>query len=205
MIFFKGVLIGLLMAAPVGPVGILCIERTLTKSKHSGFISGLGAATADGLYAAVAAFGISVISDFISAHDIAVRLIGGLIILWVGIRSLINGKAAKPSPVTKKFGHAGDYASTFLFTLTNPTTIFSFGVVFALTGFRAAEVTGLLLPTLLVAGVALGSLLWWLILTNGVAYLSGRMQSFSLDVVKKIAGLLIIIFALIILSGLRHG
>jgi threonine/homoserine/homoserine lactone efflux protein len=203
MIFFKGILVGLLMAVPVGPVGVLCIERTLHKGRHAGWITGLGAATADCFYAAVAAFGISFISDFVAVHDLMFRLIGGLLIIWLGMGSLLNAKPAQIPAWEKKFEKASNYFSAFLFTLTNPTTIFSFGIVFALTGFQASQTTTLLEPALLVIGVALGSALWFLTLSHGAHYLARRIKNFSINVVKRIAGIIILIFGLIILSGLK--
>jgi len=203
MIFFKGILVGLLMAVPVGPVGILCIERALLKGRRSGFLSGLGAATADGLYAAVGAFGLTIISSFITQHDLIIRLVGGAFILYLGLNSLFGKEHVKMPRHNIIFEKGNDYVSTFLLTLTNPSTIVTFGIVFTLTGFDPNAVANLLVPTLLVIGVAAGSALWWFALSYGVTYIAPKIPSFSLDLVKKLAGILIIIFALIILSGLR--
>jgi threonine/homoserine/homoserine lactone efflux protein len=203
VIFFKGILVGLLMAVPVGPVGVLCIERTLHKGRHAGWITGLGAATADGFYAAVAAFGISFISDFVATHDLIFRLVGGLLIIWLGMTSLLGAKPTKVPAWEKKFEKTSSYFSSLLFTLTNPTTIFSFGIVFALTGFQASQTHTLLEPSLLVIGVALGSALWFLTLSHGAHYLARRVKNFSIGIVKRVAGIIILIFGLVILSGLK--
>ncbi len=206
MIFFKGILVGLLMAVPVGPVGVLCIERALLKGRVSGFLSGLGAATADALYAAVGAFGLTIISSFITEHDLFIRLIGGGLILYLGLSSLFGHKKTKLPRQNQIFEKGSDYVSTFLLTLTNPSTIVTFGVVFTLTGFDPNLVSNLLTPSVLVIGVGVGSALWWWILSYGVVFLASKMPSFSLEMVKKIAGILIIIFALVILSGMKfHG
>ncbi len=205
MILFKGILIGLLLAVPVGPVGVLCIERTLLKGKLSGIFSGLGAATADGLYAAVGAFGITMISSFLAAHETPIRLVGGLIILFLGLQSLFSKEKPHPKKHESALEKGGDYFSTLLLTLTNPSTIITFGIVFTLTGFDPNTATNLLAPSLIVAGVTIGSMLWWIILSNGVVFLSKKIPNFSLDIVKKIGGILIVVFALIILAGLRHG
>src|SRR3989344_5776045 len=126
----KGLIIGFSIAAPVGPIGVLCIQRTIAYGKISGLFTGLGAATADGLYGAVAAFGLTIISNFLVGQQFWFRLIGGAFLLYLGIKTFMS----KPEEKTATENHKGllsDYFSTIFLTLTNPTTILSFVAVFA--------------------------------------------------------------------------
>lgn len=206
MIFFKGILLGFLMAVPIGPVGVLCIERSLRKGAFSGMLTGLGSATVDIFYSSVAAFSLTLISSFIADHDIAIRLVGGFIILGIGLDYLISKGKERRRPAflnrIKINGHARDYSTGLLLTLLNPTTIVTFSIFFALTGFDAASVRAIVPPILLVLGVALGSLLWFTTVSYGITYVHTTMKIISLEMVRKFAGVLTIIFALIILSGL---
>src|SRR3990172_2147799 len=136
----KGLIIGFVIAAPVGPIGVLCARRTLMFGRRAGFFSGMGAATADSIYGFVAAFGLTLVSDFLIGHNVFLRLAGGSLLCILGVKALVAAPSLKSdSPKTfKRF--AGMYSSTFILTLTNPITIFSFAAVFA--GFGLAEVKG---------------------------------------------------------------
>ncbi|MBM5805898.1 MAG: LysE family translocator, partial [Candidatus Verstraetearchaeota archaeon] len=133
----RGLLIGFAIAAPVGPIGILCIQRTLAKGRIYGFASGLGAATADAIYGAVAGFGLTFISDVLINQQLWLRLLGGAFLLYLGTRTILS-KPSKETPQTANKGLAADYTSTFLLTLTNPMTILSFIAVFAGLGLGSA-------------------------------------------------------------------
>jgi threonine/homoserine/homoserine lactone efflux protein len=159
----RGFLLGFIIAAPVGPIGVLCIKRTLTSGRLIGFISGIGAATADTFYAAVAVFGLSLIQELLIGSKLWLRLIGGLFLLYLGVRTFISRPAGtiRESQVSRA-GLLASYLSTFLLTITNPATIISFAVFFAGLGFNNP---GGNYPTgiLLVVGVFLGSAAWWLV------------------------------------------
>ncbi len=190
LVFSKGLIIGFLIAAPVGPIGILCARRTLTEGRRAGFASGLGAATADAIYGFVAAFGLTIVSNLIVEHQSWLRAVGGLLLCILGVRTYL-ADPRRDSPV-KKTGrvYAGMYTSTFLLTLTNPLTIFSLAAVFA--GFGLAETRGSLLSAMvLIAGVFLGSGLWWLILIGAVSLFRRRFDNRMLGWVNKIAGIVI--------------
>src|SRR5512143_453478 len=188
--FLKGLIIGFIIAAPVGPIGVLCARRTLIFGRRAGFFSGMGAATADAIYGFVAAFGLTLVSDFLLGHNVFLRLVGGSLLCILGVRALVKAPVAKhdyPKSL-KKF--AGMYSSTFFLTLTNPMTIFSFAAVFA--GFGLAGTKGSVLSAgILVVGVFLGSALWWLLLVGVFSIFKKRFEHHELQWVNRIAGLII--------------
>jgi len=200
-IFLKGILIGFAMAVPVGPIGIMCIRKTLTEGKLRGLIIGLGAATADFFYGCVAAFGLTVISDTLINQKIWIRLVGGALLLFLGIRTF----RAQPSDPKSKFkihssGMLGSYLYTVLLTLTNPLTIFAFIAVFAALGLGNG--LGYFSASALVAGVFIGSGLWFLLLSSGVILFRKKLDLVGLRWVNRIAGILIIISGVIAIVSL---
>lgn len=191
--FFKGLIIGFSIAAPVGPIGVLCIQRTIAYGRASGLLTGLGAATADGFYGAIAAFGLTVISNFLVGQQFWFRLIGGAFLLYLGLRTFVSKPAEKAATENHK-GLFSDYFSTVFLTLTNPTTILSFVAVFA--GLDLGSANGdTPSAILMVLGVIIGSALWWLILSGGVSLFRTKFNAASLAIVNKISGAIILIFA----------
>ncbi len=189
-VFSKGLVIGFLIAAPVGPIGILCARRTLTEGRRAGMASGLGAATADAIYGFIAAFGLTFISDLILGHQSWLRTVGGILLCILGIRTFRSEPSAGATIQKTGRVYAGMYTSTFLLTLTNPLTIFSLAAVFA--GFGLAGTRGSLLSAaVLIAGVFLGSGIWWLMLVGLVSLFRQRFDSRMLGWVNRIAGLVI--------------
>jgi threonine/homoserine/homoserine lactone efflux protein len=183
---FRGLIIGISIAAPVGPIGILCIRRSLAQGQLSGFVSGLGAATADGVYGCVAAFGLTFISDALIEQKLWIRLLGGAFLLFLGIKTILaepateRGSAARMSLI-------GAYASTFVLTLTNPMTILSFTAVFA--GLGVGSTGGDYLSAgLVVGGVFLGSATWWLTLSTLVGLFRKKFSDKSMRWVNRAAG-----------------
>ncbi len=196
MILLKGLLLGFLIAAPIGPIGVLCIQRTLNKGRFSGFVSGLGAATADAFYGAVAAFGLSIISNFLIEQQLILRLVGGAFLLYFGVKSFYSKTKEFNINMNTNTKLASDYLSTVFLTMTNPMTIISFIAVFTGTGFLTGSLRS---ASLLVVGVFLGSALWWLTLSLGVGWIKSKINNFSLNTLNKVSGIVIIIFALLIL------
>lgn len=200
-VLLKGAIIGFSLAAPIGPVGMMCIRRTLTHGHLRGFVSGLGAATADSVYAIVAAFGITLISNFIVAHEYSIRLIGGILLILLGIRTLIVHPVEK-SAKNGINGHASAYVTMFLLTFTNPMTLFAFAVVFAGVGAGSA-VGDTLTASFLVAGVFLGSATWFLFITTAVHVYKDKFKARGLTVVNVIAGSFVLLCGIVILISIH--
>lgn len=193
-LFLKGLAIGFSIAAPVGPIGILCIRRTLASGRMAGLVAGLGAATADALYGCIAGFGLTVVSNFLLQQQFGFRLIGGGFLCYLGVKTLVARPAEKEASAPGN-GLLTGYASTFLLTLTNPMTILSFAAIFAGLGLaetgRSAVSAGWL-----VAGVFLGSALWWVALSTGTAVFRSRLSHKGLQFINRLAGIVIIAFGL---------
>jgi threonine/homoserine/homoserine lactone efflux protein len=185
---------------PVGPIGVLCIRRTLQFGRFSGLFSGLGAAVADSIYAVIAAFGLTIVSNFLMAGQYWLRLIGGGFLLYLGLKTYF----AKPTGKTREVSHTNllnDFFSTFFLTITNPMTILSFFAVFA--GIGLSSIQGNYLDsTVLVAGVFLGSALWWLMLSEGVTLFRKKVSEKVMLWINRVAGMMIIAFGVAALSTL---
>ncbi|MEM7063023.1 MAG: LysE family translocator [Cyanobacteria bacterium P01_B01_bin.77] len=195
-LFLRGLLLGVSIAAPVGPIGLLCIRRSLTYGVMAGLLSGLGAATADGVYGAIAAFGLAFISNFLTDQAHWLGIIGGLFLCYLGITTFLSKPADKPAEIGKT-GLAGAYLSTLGLTLTNPATIFSFVFLFA--GFAPTEL-GYGQTVVMVGGVFLGSALWWLLLSSGVSRLRHWLTPGRLVWINRFFGAVITAFGIVALS-----
>jgi threonine/homoserine/homoserine lactone efflux protein len=188
-IFLKGIIIGFAMAVPIGPIGVLCIRKTLTEGKLHGLIIGLGAATADLLYGCVAAFGLKVISNTIVTQRMWIRLVGGALLIFLGVRTFRARHVKANIPISSS-GFLKSYFTTLFLTLTNPLTIFAFIAVFAALGLGNG--LGAFSASALVAGVFIGSCLWFLSLSSGVTLFRKKFDKAGLRWVNRIAGILII-------------
>lgn len=193
--FERGLLIGLAIAAPVGPMALLCIRRTLERGWPSGFASGLGIATADGVYAAVAAFGLTVISGLLLRESRWVQLLGGIAIVLLGLSSLLRPPAATTAAAHPiRGGLVGAYASCLALTLANPPTILSFMAVMA--GFGIGTTAGGRSAAVVVLGVLLGSAAWWAALTGAIARARGLISAGVRAWISRLAGLLLVALGL---------
>jgi threonine/homoserine/homoserine lactone efflux protein len=195
-LLLEGALIGLLIAAPVGPIGVLCIKRSLAHGARAGFVTGLGAATADACYGAVAAFGLTVISDRVLQLQFAIQMLGIAFLLYLGVTIFREEPATEAKASITGSGLLLFYLTTVVLTLTNPTTIVSFVAIFAGVGVTtAATYSG---AATIVLGVFLGSALWWVILSNGVGLLRSRADQRLLRWVNRISGAVILAFAVVL-------
>lgn len=202
-VYWIGLLVGLSIAAPLGPVNVLCIRRTLTGGFVLGFVSGCGAALADTFYGAVAAFGISVVASFLLAHETVLRLGSGLVLCILGARSL-RGEVAWPLSVAGAPGLASAFVSTFLLTLTNPLVLLTIAAVSAALGLAAEELAGPAAVTV-VLGVLCGSLLWWLVLLGGVGLVRDRFDERMLRWVYRGSGGLLLVAGVALLASLAFS
>jgi threonine/homoserine/homoserine lactone efflux protein len=189
----KGLAIGFSIAAPVGPIGVLCIRRSLLEGRQAGLATGLGAATADALYGCVAAFGLTAISNALVGHRSWLGFLGGLFLCYLGVRTFMSSPAARVAE-TQGRGLLSAYLSTLFLTLTNPMTILSFVAVFA--GFGLGSSPNYLAAGLLVAGVFIGSALWWLLLSSGVGSLQSRVGSGWMQAINRLSGCIICTFGI---------
>ncbi len=200
--FIRGLLIGLSIAATVGPMSILCIQRTLNRGQLYGLVSGLGIATADGVYGSIAAFGLTLITNFLIHEQIWIRLIGGLFLMYLGIKTILSKPPERAAVLNAKTNsYLGAYTSTFLLTLTNPLTILSFAAIFAGIGVGSAS-KSFFSAIAVVLGVFSGSTLWWIILTSGISLLREKMNAHWLLWINRISGAIITLFGLVALLTL---
>lgn len=198
--FARGLALGFAVAAPVGPMSLLCMRRTLAGGFFAGMLCGLGVATADALYGAVAAFGLVAITGFLVGQQPWLRLVGGAVLVYLGLRTL-RARPAKSPASAGGAGLVGMYISTLGLTLTNPTTILSFAALFAGVGLGGDDRDSTTAPAL-VLGVFVGSALWWLILTGGIAIARRRLTSRLLRSVNTLSGLALLGFGLMALASL---
>ena len=191
----RGLILGFAIAAPVGPIGLRCIQRALSQGRAVGLASGLGAATADAFYGAVAAFGLTIISAFLIEQQFWLALLGGLFLCYLGVRTLLSPPAESAAErEARSIGAA--YASTFLLTITNPMTILAFVAIFAGAGLAAAGGDAIA-AAWMVLGVFLGSAAWWLLLSGGVSLLRSRINSGVLLWVNRAAGAILALFGVL--------
>ncbi len=199
-LFIRGFLIGLSVAATLGPMAILCIRRTLADGRLAGLATGLGVATADGCYGAVAGFGLTVVSGALLGVQVWLRLIGGGFLCYLGLRTLLAAPAERAANAPAS-NLPRAYVSALALTLTNPLTILSFAAIFA--GLGAATGGGYKTAALLVLGVFAGSASWWVILTTVVTALRARVTPRGLRWVNRVSGAIILGFGILALVSLR--
>jgi len=196
-VFFRGLIIGFSIAAPVGPIGVLCIRRTLAEGRVAGFLSGMGAASADMFYGAVAAFGLTAVQDLLIGQSNWLRIVGGIFLLYLGVKTFLS-KPAEESLEARPGGLFGAYLTTFFLTITNPITILSFLAIFA--GLRLGEMNGnYLSASIMVLGVFVGSAAWWLTLSTSVSLLREKFTPALLTWVNRLAGGIIFVFGVLAL------
>ena len=194
-------MIGLAIAAPVGPIGVLCIRRSLSAGMLAGLVTGLGAAAADAVYGAVAGFGLTSVSVLLLDHQVAIRTLGGAALLVIALRIFLTPPASAGQGQNGQVRLAGAFVSCFLLTLTNPTTILSFLAIFA--GLGLAEwVRDYAAAAVLVAGVLLGSALWWLVLSGAVSLVRTRLSPAALAWINRLSAAVILLFGLLALAPL---
>lgn len=205
-LLLKGILIGFAVAAPVGPIGLLCIRRTLWGGRLAGFTAGLGAALADTVFGFIAAFGLTLVWDFLMANAKWFALVGGIFLIYVGIAEWrtkpTNPKLTEPPSAAGLFG---GFVSTFFLTLANPLTILSFAAIFAGLGIEGHRVSAdginpdYAAVAELIGGVFIGAAGWWLLLAGGVDVIRHRLNGTTLKLLSRISGSALLAFGLYML------
>ena len=200
--FFRGLLLAITIAAPVGPTGVLCMQRTLAGGRLYGFVSGLGASTAHAIFGSIAAFGLTFISTFLAEQQFWFRLISGIFICYLGARVFLLVPAERTTPV-RSVGYVGGYASIFFLTLLNPITALFFVAVFPVLG-HVGQGASYASASTLVLGVFAGSTLWWFVLSTLTSIFRERVGLSTLRWVNRISGVMIILFGVMILFSLTR-
>lgn len=198
----KGIAIGILVSVPVGPVAVLAIQRSLNKGFKSGFITGIGAASADIIYAIIAGFSITFISDFLIENQTYIRIIGGVFLVFIGYKIFTSNPAKQiRKHKTKGHNYYKDFLTSFFVTVSNPLTIIAFGAIFAsfhMVNDKSASFSVIIL----IITVFSGALLWWVSLISIVTIFKNKIRLRNLLWINRITGLLIILFAtLLIISS----
>jgi threonine/homoserine/homoserine lactone efflux protein len=189
LLLLKSIILGFSVSAPVGPIGLLCIQRTIAKGQMAGFFTGLGASTANMIYASVAAFGFSVVSSFLLEQQFILKIIGGGFLLYLGVKTFLAKPAEKAASLEGN-GLVGMCLSTLFLMITNPTTILNFVAMFAGLGFDKTASSHSSAFTF-VFGVCLGAIFWWFLLSFIVSIFRNKITPY-LKSVNKIAGILIV-------------
>ena len=190
MFLLKGLAVGIVIAVPVGPVGVMCVRRTIFEGKAAGFVSGLGAATADALFGCIAAFGLTFVSEWLIGYHQWLRIAGGCYLLYIGCSALLAAPEAKRPSEPDAESLLRDFLSTFALTLTNPITIVAFLGIFSAIGLGGGDAT-FARAAILVLGVWLGSLLWWLTLTFGLGSLFQSFEARHLKWINRASGVIL--------------
>jgi threonine/homoserine/homoserine lactone efflux protein len=197
--FWPGLILGFSIAAPVGPIGVLCIRRTLAEGRLAGLLTGLGAATADAVYGSIAAFGLTAATSFLLGQGHWLRPAGALFLGYLGFRTLLS-RPVTEAPPSSSSGALQAYLTSLGLTLTNPMTILSFGAAYAGLGLGTRSANPLSAASM-VAGVFLGSIVWWVSLTTAVGWLRTRLGWKSMLWINRGSGAVLLVFAAVLMVG----
>jgi len=189
----KGIVIGFCIAAPVGPIGLLCIRTSITQGRLRGLACGLGAATADAVYGLVAAMGLTAVTQLLLAHRSTIQTVGGAFLIFLGVKLALARPPSRAADETRRGSHHGAYATTFLLTMANPATILSFVGIFAGLGI-SIDRSGSAAAFVLVTGVFAGSAFWWVLLSAGASWLGGKLHPERLRLINVLSGIAIAVF-----------
>lgn len=199
----RGFILGFTIAAAVGPISLLVIRRTLAEGQRYGLVSGLGVATADATYGAIAAFGLGAITGALVGARQALGLLGGVFLLWLAWQTVRSAPTEAAAATTRRRGYAGAYLSILGLTMANPMTILSFGALFAGLGVASGAAGD---AALIVLGVLLGSTTWWIVLTTAIATVRTRVTPVWIHRINVASGVVIGAFAIVsIASALAVG
>jgi threonine/homoserine/homoserine lactone efflux protein len=196
--FLKGLLVGIIVSAPMGPIGVLCVQKTVNKGQLLGFFSGLGAATADTFYAILAVFGVTFLTNFLAKNQLFLQVVGITVLLILGFRMIFNNPIKQyryNRASSKKTSAIKDYLSVFFLTISNPLTIIFFGAAFAMLGLLSDNLSQRN-NLLLVAGIFSGASLWWLLLTYVVNIFRKKFRLRNIFMLNRVSGIIIIVLSI---------
>jgi threonine/homoserine/homoserine lactone efflux protein len=197
-VFFKALLVGFFIAAPVGPIAILCIRRTLEGGRFAGLFTGLGASVGDAFFGLIAGFGLNIVEDFMLDHRTLLKIIGSIVLLYLGINNIL--KARTNSVVVVSSGTLCYYfLSTLVLVITNPITILAFITLFAGLGLHSG--VSYVDAMALVSGVFFGSMFWWFTLSELALLLVGKIKPRYFELVNRAAGILLIAFSIVLVGS----
>jgi threonine/homoserine/homoserine lactone efflux protein len=198
--FIKGFLIGLIVAAPLGPIGLISLQRTFSKGYLSGLFSGLGISTADAIYGALAVFGVTAMSSFLLSQQLWLRIIGGMVLCGFGARIYSQAKCQKMALSANNKSCFGAYFSALVLTLVNPALIISFAAIFASLGIVYTR-SNHYASMLLIVGVFSGSAMWWVFLSGVASRLQKRFTHSFIQKINQVSGFLIAAFGIIMVGS----
>lgn len=207
----SGVIIGLVVALPIGPVNLICIRRTLALGPMNGFVSGLGAALGDGCFAIITGFGFTAVAQLINGMSHTLELIGGVLLVIFGISTYfsdpLHGRGVEQvaSRQSDAPSLARAFASTFALTITNPATLFGFATLFATLGGLTGKDASFIGAGFVVVGVVAGSTLWWFALTTIVGFFHAKIDAGVMKWINHISGVLVSICGVVVLGHLMFA
>jgi len=199
--YLSGLLVGFLVALPVGTVAIICINRTLQYGKISGYFSGLGAATADLIYGLIAIYSLTAISVQALVNQPVLRLAGGLCIIFIGAKMMIEKKSSSETVIVTHETNIKDFISTFLITLSNPITMIAFVAALSNINYLFQEIN-FFHSSILVLGIFSGSMLWWVILVNISLSFKKYLSNLLVRRINIISGLIILCIGLYLIISI---
>ncbi|HEY5347983.1 MAG TPA: LysE family transporter [Rhizomicrobium sp.] len=203
VLIFSGVVMGLIAAVPIGPVNLICIRRTFAYGPVNGFMSGLGAALGDGVFAAVIGFGLTWVAQLIEGYSVIIEVIGGAMLVYFGVHAFLTPLTARMDEAPKDKGASTlvrAMASTFALTVTNPATLLAFTAMFAGLGGLAGGQASFLAAGFVVAGVVGGSTGWWLALTTLIGLFHTRIDERVVRIINRCSGVAVATFGLVVLG-----
>ncbi|MEN6443295.1 MAG: LysE family transporter [Methanoregula sp.] len=203
LLFIHGIIIGIALAAPVGPIALICIHRTLANGRLHGIISGMGVATADIVYAAVTAFGFALIAEFLLARQWFFRLFGGIALIAVGIWIFFRVPPDIQTP-KDELSYFRDFASMFALAIANPLTILFFTIIIPAFGVVISG-NSILSPAIFVMGVLLGEAIWWIFLCGSLGTVRTYLNRAHLHLINRVSGMIIAGFGVVMIISLMFS
>jgi threonine/homoserine/homoserine lactone efflux protein len=203
ILIVSGVIMGLIAAVPIGPVNLICIRRSFAFGPVNGFVSGLGAALGDGVFAAITFFGLTWIAQLIQSYDSIIEVVGGALLVWFGVHTVLSPVAGKVEEGDKNDTGASNLVramvSTFVLTITNPATLIAFASMFASFHALVGGANSYVDAGFVVAGVVGGSAGWWLCLTSVIGIFHTRITDRTVRIINRGSGVLVAVFGLAVL------